>query len=153
MVWLQDEKDLKNYTIKIHALKSSARIIGAGELSKLSEALEDAGKRDDLAFINDNMERFMFMYQSFKVLLSKLADDDTQNDDREEIPADELSDAYNALKDVVPQMDYDSVELIISHLKEYKLPKEDAEKLAGLEKMLRNFDWDGMEALITDSEG
>ena len=148
-----DSGNISLYTIKVHALKSSARIIGAGELSKLSEALEDAGKHDDLAFINDNMERFMFMYQSFKVLLSKLADDDTQNDDREEIPADELSDAYNALKDVVPQMDYDSVELIISHLKEYKLPKEDAEKLAGLEKMLRNFDWDGMEALITDSEG
>ena len=147
-----DGGNISLYTIKVHALKSSARIIGAGELAKLAESLEEAGKRDDLTFINANMESFMFMYQSFKVLLSKLAEDDMEKDDREEISASELEDAYTALREVVPQMDYDAVEVIIANLKEYKLPPGDAEKVAKLEKMLRNFDWEGMEALILDSE-
>ena len=47
-------------------------------------------------------------------------------------------------------MDYDSVEMVISQLREYSLPKEDEERIASLEKMLRAFDCDGMEELIRD---
>ena len=35
--------DIKNFTIQVHSLKSSARIIGAGELSKQAELLEMQG--------------------------------------------------------------------------------------------------------------
>ena len=45
-------------------------------------------------------------------------------------------------------MDYDSVELILNQLKEYKLPKEDKEKMTQLGKMLKSFDWDAMESLM-----
>ena len=38
------KEDIKNYTILVHALKSSARIIGADELSRIAEQLESLGK-------------------------------------------------------------------------------------------------------------
>ena len=38
-----DADDFENYTIKVHALKSSARLIGARELSALAERLEEYG--------------------------------------------------------------------------------------------------------------
>ena len=60
----------------------------------------------------------------------------------------ELKEAYQALKEVVPQMDYDSVEMILDQVSEYKLPEEDAAKFKELSKMLKVFDWDGMEALL-----
>ncbi|MCR5118994.1 MAG: response regulator [Lachnospiraceae bacterium] len=53
------EKDLKNYTIRVHALKSSALIIGAAELADKALKLEEAGKRGDEGFINDNNAGFM----------------------------------------------------------------------------------------------
>ena len=37
------EEDYENYTIKVHALKSSARMIGANALSELAKELEDLG--------------------------------------------------------------------------------------------------------------
>ena len=46
-------------------------------------------------------------------------------------------------------MDYDSVEMILDQLKEYRLPKEDGEKMAELGRMLKVLDWDGMEQLIS----
>ena len=61
----------------------------------------------------------------------------------------ELADAYEALKEVIPQMDYDAVEMIIGQLKEYKLSPEDDKKIKELEKLLRNFDWDSMEELLS----
>lgn len=41
-------EDWDNYTIKIHALKSSARLIGALELGDQVQLLENAGKEGDL---------------------------------------------------------------------------------------------------------
>ena len=67
---------------------------------------------------------------------------------KEDIPEDELKDAYEALRDMIPQMDYDAVEMILDQLKGYNLPKEDKDKMAELAKKLKVFDWEGMEAII-----
>ncbi|MBQ9383839.1 MAG: response regulator [Ruminiclostridium sp.] len=144
-----NDGDLRLYTVKVHALKSSARIIGATALSKLAEALELAGNKQDTDFINANTGSLMTDYRAYKEKLSPL-NKESGEDGREPIPEDELKDAYDALKEVIPQMDYDAVEMIISQLNEYRLPDGDREKIAKLEKMLRTFDWDGMEELIGD---
>ena len=60
----------------------------------------------------------------------------------------DLKDAYSALADVIPQMDYDSVEMIIEQLGGYKLPAGDKEKVDKLASKLKSFDWDGMEELL-----
>ena len=67
---------------------------------------------------------------------------------KEPISKEDLKDAYSALKEVIPEMDYDSVEMILEQLKEYRLPKEDADKMFNLERMLKNFQWDEMEEMI-----
>ncbi len=143
-----DEGNIRLYTIKVHSLKSSARIIGAMELSKLAQELEDAGNKEDIAFIEDNKDRFLYDYEAYKEKLAKLHERDENQDDKEMIDEGELKEAYQALKEVVPQMDYDSVEMILDQVSEYKLPEEDAAKFKELSKMLKVFDWDGMEALL-----
>ena len=70
------------------------------------------------------------------------------SEDKPEINPEDIADAYSALKEVVPQMDYDAVEMIIKNLKEYKLPADDKEKVGKLEKLLKSFDWDEMENLL-----
>ena len=42
-------------------------------------------------------------------------------------------------------------EMILDSLKEYALPKEDDERIKEVQRMLKSFDWDGMEALICGS--
>lgn len=142
-----ESKDIRLYTVKVHALKSSARIIGAEELSALAQELENAGNRQDTEFIDANTGKLLSMHRAYKEKLASLRKD-TGEDTREPIPEDELRDAYAALKEVIPQMDYDLVEMITEQLKEYRLPDEDAAKIAELEKLLKTFDWDGMEKLI-----
>ncbi len=139
--------NLRLYTIKVHALKSSARLIGAKELSKHAEALEDAGNREDKGFLEGNAEQLLKEYEAFKEKLAGLEEEDDSA--KESISQEELKEAYAALSDVIPQMDYDSVEMILEQLGEYRLPREDAERIKELSKMLKVFDWDGMEALIS----
>ena len=141
------DNDIKMYTVKVHALKSSARIIGATELSGLAESLEAAGNRNDMEFINDNTARLLADLRAYKDKLAPLraSGDDS---DKEEIPEDELQDAYAAIREIIPQMDYDAAEMVLDQLKEYRLPKEDAAKRDALEKKLRLLDWEGMEELL-----
>ena len=56
---LHQEHDTRNYTIKVHALKSSSRIIGAAELSSLAKDLEAAGDKMDWEFIKTHHGQMM----------------------------------------------------------------------------------------------
>jgi len=143
-----DSGDLRLYTIKVHALKSSARIIGAGKLSLLAERLEDAGNRKDRDFIAENTAELTEEYESYRERLSGLKKAQNAKDDAREIPEDELKDAYEALGDVIPQMDYDAVEMILGQVLGYKLPKDDEERFLKLSDCLKKLDWDGMEEVL-----
>ncbi len=139
--------DLRLYTIKVHALKSSARIIGATGLAALCASLEDAGNKQDKEFIALHTDELLRDYLEYKDKLSRL-EEKQSDEDKKDISEDELKDAFSALKDVVPQMDYDAVDFILTELKVSKLPKEYEEKVTELSKMLKAFDWEGMENLI-----
>ena len=143
-----NDSDINLYTIKVHALKTSARIIGATELSVLAESLEEAGKNEDLAFIHENTDKLLSDYREYKDKLARIHTEATEDDSREMIPDDELSGAYDALRDVVPQMDYDSVEMIISGVNQYRLPDADAEKFVELERSLKALEWDHMKEIL-----
>ena len=142
-----NEGNIRLYTIKVHSLKSSARIVGALELSKLCEAVEEAGNKEDIAFIDQNADKLLADYEVFKYRLERIHDKEDTSP-KEAISESELAKAYKALSDVIPQMDYDAVEMILEELNEYALGAEDDSRIKELKKMLRVFDWDGMESLI-----
>ena len=146
--------DIRLYTIKVHALKSSARIIGALGFSELCAKLEDAGNRQDKDFITAYNDELLKEYYEYKEKLQRLDENssDVSAEDKKEISEDELKDAYGALGDMIPQMDYDAVEYILNDLKAYALPKKDAEIIAELGKKLKVFDWDGMEGLLKEKK-
>ncbi len=58
-----DAEDWENYVIKVHALKSSARTIGANELSERAARLERAGKTDAITYIRENTEDVISDYR------------------------------------------------------------------------------------------
>ena len=144
--------DIRAYTIKVHSLKSTARIMGAKELSHLAEELEQAGDAGDIEVITQKTPRLLEMCISFKEKLSPIENTDEDEEagysDKPAISADELRNAYKALAEFVPQMDYEAVEMVLSELNEYTLPPDDEKKVKNLEKLLRNFDWDNIEAML-----
>ena len=48
------EKDIKNYVVEVHALKSSSAAIGAQTMSNMFRELEFAGKADNIEFIESH---------------------------------------------------------------------------------------------------
>jgi signal transduction histidine kinase/DNA-binding NarL/FixJ family response regulator len=140
--------NIRLYTIKVHALKSSARIIGAMNLSHMAQKLEDAGNMQDKEYIDENHAAFMDEYEGFKDKLSLLREPEESDEGKEEISEEQLQEAFEALQEVVPQMDYDAVEMIVDQLHEFKLPEKEAEIIKQLSQKMKKFDWDGVEELI-----
>ncbi|MBR5337888.1 MAG: response regulator [Lachnospiraceae bacterium] len=133
--------DLENYTIKVHALKSSARIIGAKTLSDMAKDLEDAGKRKDTGFIADNTEKLL---DSYRLLDEKLAGLDRKEKDLPPIDEKALREAYQTITEIAGSMDYGLMEGILKDLRGYDLPAADRERMAKMEGMLAELDWDGI---------
>lgn len=134
-----EAKDLENYTIRVHALKSSARIIGAAALSKLSEGLEKAGKQRDAEYINANTGRLL---QMFRQLNDKLSALDEKKGEKPLIDGESLADAFSTIIEIAGSMDYGLMEGIIADLKGYSLPEADERRLKDIEKSLTELDWD-----------
>lgn len=144
------EEDIKLYTIKVHALKSSSKIMGANNLSELAREMEDAGNRGDIAFISSHHNELLAMYRSFKQKLSRMNSHESADDtSKESISSEDLKNAYEALKETAEQMDYDSAELILSQLDKYDLPSADNETFAEISKALKAFDWDKVDELLS----
>ncbi len=142
-----DNEDWENYTIKIHALKSSSRLVGALKLGDDAEALEMAGKGNDIDFIKENHQKAMDEYESIKDVLETRFKSD---DDLPEIPADILEDAYGGLSEFVMAKDYDLSRMVIGSVREYKLPDEHDERFNRIQNCLSNMDWDGINDILKE---
>lgn len=65
-------RNIRDYTIEVHALKSSSRQIGADEVSALAAELEKAGNENNIAFIEEKTPVLLAEYRKFTDILSPL---------------------------------------------------------------------------------
>ena len=69
-----ETKDIKNFTISVHAMKSMLAIIGASELSKNAHELEIASINQDVEFCNQKFpelrEKLLSLHKKLSVILS-----------------------------------------------------------------------------------
>ena len=141
----QAEQDIKNYTIKVHALKSSARLIGAQELSRDAAYLEECGNNNDADEIAARTPKLLEDYRAY---LDRLAPLYAQSDDAEEIDPDKLHEAYEAIKEFASMFDSDSIDGIIAMLREYKMPESESARFNVIASCADAADWAGLEEAL-----
>ena len=139
------EGDIKNYTIKVHALKSSARLIGASGLSAQAMYLEDCGNNNDVDSIKDLTPELLKNYSEYLEKLSPLY---KQDENAEIIEKEKLYEAYEAIKEFTAMFDSDSIDGIIAMLREYKIPEDEAERFNIIATCADGADWNGLEEAL-----
>ncbi len=143
-------QDWENYTVKVHALKSSARIIGAVSLSEKAEKLEKAGGERDIAFINEKTKEVLAHYRSYLEILSPLVEDDKG---LPEAPTEVVNDAYFFLLESARASDFKLASMVLDSMKEYRLSEKDKAQFKKLSLSLHKLDWDKMEEDLKDFLG
>ena len=148
-------KDWKNYTIKVHALKSSSKLIGAKDLSELAAQLEHAGDAGDTETIAKRTPDLLQMYGNLLEFLFPLVKDeveqqekpDAEEDTRPEISDDDLKDAQDAIRDCAAVFDADGLQDVLQELQAYRLPEDAAGTVREIESALAKADWDRISEL------
>ncbi|MBP5385589.1 MAG: response regulator [Lachnospiraceae bacterium] len=142
------QDNIKDYTIKVHALKSSARIIGAGALSALAKDLEDAGKREDVTFLHTHTDELLAMYRSLNAELTCL---DGNKETGEKLEDKALKEAYQTIREIAQSMDYSLMDRMLQDLGNYQLAEKDRENADRIAGCLTQLDWDGIDRIAADA--
>ncbi len=140
--------DWKNYTTKVHALKSSARVIGANELSDRARRLEDAGNSGYFNEILNDTEQLLNLYISYIEIFDPLFEHEENNLNKPQISEDELAEAFEAMKEAAANFDDDSLNFVLQSLQEYKLPPDVVDRYREIKEALTNLNWDKINSLL-----
>ena len=144
-----DSGDIKNYTIKVHAMKSSARIIGANELSSLAKDLEKAGDNEQMDVIVNDTPRLIQMAESLYASLEpcfKTEEEDTSG--LPELSKDEWDDFIITLGGFVEAYDIDDLKMMIEMMKGYHLAEEYEIILKDIKDAAKGPDWTRLSELV-----
>ena len=112
---------IRDYTIEVHALKNTARMIGALELSELFFKMEQCGNAGDVETINRENPAVMELYRSYKPILEPYGKANEQ--DKKEVPRTEIMAALNKLNTAMDTFDLDGADAALAELEQYRMPE------------------------------
>ena len=144
------EGDIENYTIKVHALKSSSRIIGATAFGEKAQKMEDAGKKSDTRYIDENHDALMVEFKDFKSLIGVLFADDEDDSGKPEADDGLLDEAFSEMRLAAEDFDSDKFDEIFDRLSQYAIPKDKKEMIARLRSLADNFDFEGVTKILDE---
>ena len=137
--------DIKNYTIQVHALKSSSRLIGALELSEKAAYLEKCGDEGNIEEINEKTAELLEIYRSYVQKLSFLDKGQTKKPPIE--PA-RYAEAIQAIKEFTLSFDFNAIDSIIDTLETYSIPAKEEQRYLEIKRCARGGDRKALMELL-----
>ena len=142
----EQDRNIKDYTIYVHGLKSSAKAVGATELSEKAEYLESCGNAGNTREIEELTPELLEMYRSYNKILQPLFEEDEA--DKPMIDPQELEGAFASIKEFVSASYFDSADDIMTMLDDYAIPDEYKDKYHKVKKLLAAVDRDGLLTVL-----
>ena len=145
------EIKLSDFRIKVHSLKSTARLIGALELSQKAKDLEVAADNKDINYIKQYTPNLLSSYRSYKNYLKAFAPNIKENNDNKiSIDKNKFLELLTALENFINDYDLDNLEKIQKELINYELPLDFSPICDKISKCIYNVDFEGLFSLLAD---
>lgn len=129
---------IRDYTIEVHGLKNTARMIGAVELSKEFEYLEKLGNAGDKDAIETETPKVLSHYLCYKTYLKPYGAAVSQ--EGREAPAEEMILYLQGICDAMEGFDLDSADEVFAQLDECRIPTKCVELLEELRAYIADVD-------------
>lgn len=113
------QKDWENYGIMVHALKSTARMIGADDLSDQAKGLEDAAKSRDVEYIESHHENLLVKYKETAQLIRDIFSEEEKSGEQkgyQEISGLEFRRRLKEIEDSLNTFEADKAKTLIEQL-------------------------------------
>lgn len=139
---LYETQDWHNYTIEVHALKSSSKQIGAIALGNLAAELEEAGNAIDLAKLHSDTDRLLQMYEQTRLTLEQLFDSKDEVNDKAKLDAESLKQYLAMMNNAFDELDETEMSRIMDELNLYSYDADIDDLLNKLGEAIENIDVD-----------
>lgn len=144
-----DAKDWPNYTIEVHALKSSSKQIGAMELSEMAAEMEKAGNARDTEKIEKNTMPMLQKYANYLQTLAPFcAEAEVKKEDLKTADPEALNALFDQMNEADENLDMDLMEETVGAIAEYYFEGEQAELLKQLQEASEGMDVDACDEII-----
>lgn len=113
------QKDWENYGIMVHALKSTARMIGADDLSDQAKGLEDAAKSRDVEYIESHHENLLVKYKETAQIIRDIFSEEEKSGEQkgyQEISGLEFRRRLKEIEDSLNTFEADKAKTLIEKL-------------------------------------
>ncbi len=142
-------KDVKTYTIEVHALKSASRQIGADSLADMALKLEEAGNAMDVATIERDTAALLAEYRGVQTLLAPyFAKDEEEASEKPEITEAILAEGFAKLQAAMDDLDLTGMTDAITVMNEYRMPEGQQSLFEELKEAVDNIDIDECERIM-----
>ena len=113
---------IRDYTIEVHALKNTARMVGAAHLSEWFHRMEDCGNAGDVETIMAETPGLLAELRSYKDILRPYGEAGNQN--KKEVSAEELIEILINMRDCMDQFELDGVDAAMQDLEKCRIPEK-----------------------------
>lgn len=134
------QNNIKNYTVEVHALKTTCRMIGAMDLGEEFFTLEKLGKENDLEQIEKLTPNVLNSFKALKPYLAPFAD--TSDTPKQEFDKDAISNILYELLEALDDFDLGAAEEAAKKLFTYEYDEALSEQVETLNKLVSNLDYE-----------
>nr|MCR4674454.1 response regulator [Lachnospiraceae bacterium] len=139
--------DIKSYTIEVHALKNTARLIGAMELSEEFYELERLGDEEKVEEIHLKTKNVLEHFLSYKKVLEPFAMTGLEAT-KNVVSNEEIIEVLTQIKDAMDGFDLDGADAGMEVLNTYTVPEEYKERMKKLRALVADV---AMEDVIKET--
>lgn len=151
-----EKRDWRNYTIQVHSLKSSARIIGANDISERAKYLEECGDEENISEIESLTPDLLSDYDALAISLAGAvgeeydiqAEPDEDASEEAGIPDEEVESGIAAVRELIEAFDFDGAQGIVDMLLGLDLKKPQYDILKGIKDHIRRLDRDELLKIL-----
>lgn len=119
-----NNEDWKNYTIEVHALKSTSKQIGAEHVSAVAAELEKAGNEGNIDLIREKNAGMLAEYRGYRKSLKYLFPDVPDEDEEKEADSGQINEQLDKLAEAIEDFDSLTMEEVVENLSKFKLTGE-----------------------------
>ena len=138
----------KEYTIEVHALKSSSRQIGALELAAVAERMEAAGNAKDAELIHETTPAMLESYIRYKGILAPYFEEQTDQQNGRPVDKDELLKLFVQMKEALDNLDMDAMEAVVKSMSEYSYSENQKKYFDDLKNAVDDIDTEKCEEIL-----
>ena len=145
-----EAEDWHNYEIKVHALKSTSRLIGAIELSNLAEHLEKSANQNDIDEIQLKHKELINTFIDYLRILEPVLKNKSDDLLKPDMSKEQLKERVKLMIEYSEAFDIDGLDNIVKELTNFKLPLDFSQKFVKISQYVQNVDFKELRNLLLE---